>query len=375
MWRLLLILYAAAAGAQDSEAKEVSFNLTGLNVSVPRQTTTLWCHVQPMPEAIRMKRHQLVRLDPIITPGNEEFVHHFMIFSCLSEGAVPFSGECQDHSTLPEWVHRCRNSIAAWPAGAPPILMPDEAGLPLGENGHQHLMIEIHYHNPSQLPTQPDSSGMRVTATSRLRRYDAAVLQTGTMWSDAMSVPPKQEAFPLHGHCAPECTSFFPPEGIRVFASMLHAHKTTQAIWTSIFRDGQKIGELNRDDNFGAQGQHRDALEPPVVSDRLVTTCVHNTMKRVNMTHSGLGGHEEMCINYIHYYPRMEVAACQSQVTNASLQAFFERENVPRSAKSVAEQFAKIDWNGSTVARLQEYYETAPLRIHCLDELGKELIE
>lgn len=43
--------------------------------------------------------------------------------------------------------------------------------------------------------------------------------------------------------------------------------------------------------------------------DSLITTCTYNTMDRENITLGGFAISDEMCVNYIHYYPntRLEV--------------------------------------------------------------------
>lgn len=43
--------------------------------------------------------------------------------------------------------------------------------------------------------------------------------------------------------------------------------------------------------------------------DSLITTCTYNTVNRDNVTLGGFAISDEMCVNYIHYYPnaRLEV--------------------------------------------------------------------
>ena len=37
----------------------------------------------------------------------------------------------------------------------------------------------------------------------------------------------------------------------------------------------------------------------------------------------GFSTHDEMCVNYVHYYPKVELEVCKSSVTTASLYALF----------------------------------------------------
>lgn len=78
----------------------------------------------------------------------------------------------------------------------------------------------------------------------------------------------------------------------------------------------------------------------------LATTCIYDTRKRKNVTlvRSLLcfarsvrsirmitdlqGGYEiveEMCVNYVHYYPKSDVEVCKSAIDNSTLSAYFRR--------------------------------------------------
>jgi dopamine beta-monooxygenase len=55
-----------------------------------------------------------------------------------------------------------------------------------------------------------------------------------------------------------------PNDGIKVFASQLHAHLTGRKLWTSHYRNGVKLGEINRDNHYSPHWQHIKALRQPV---------------------------------------------------------------------------------------------------------------
>jgi len=51
---------------------------------------------------------------------------------------------------------------------------PDEAGMPIGGEGFvPYLMVEIHYNNVEGRSDYVDRSGVKITYTRRLRKYDA----------------------------------------------------------------------------------------------------------------------------------------------------------------------------------------------------------
>jgi len=90
-------------------------------------------------------------------------------------------------------------------------------------------MLEVHYNNPglrggiyksvlhnlyegmmtifqTKLDWE-DSSGVRMWYTSKLRAYDAGVMELGLEYTDKMAIPPGQPAYTLTGYCLPQCTA------------------------------------------------------------------------------------------------------------------------------------------------------------------------
>ncbi len=61
-----------------------------------------------------------------------------------------------------------------------------------------------------------------------------------------------------------------------------------------------------------------------VQGDTLITTCVYDTLKREKVTLGGLGIMDEMCVNYIHYFPKTDLEVCKSSVDSDSLNAYFD---------------------------------------------------
>lgn len=51
-----------------------------------------------------------------------------------------------------------------------------------------------------------DNSGMAFQYTSKLRKFDAGVLEVGLEYTNRMAIPPHMSDFPLSGYCMPECT-------------------------------------------------------------------------------------------------------------------------------------------------------------------------
>ncbi|CAJ0573153.1 unnamed protein product, partial [Mesorhabditis spiculigera] len=358
-----------------SEAHDIglfSYDFVTAGVEVPGALTTLWCELQPIPDVLLQRVHHLVKLEPIIPDSPyDRLVHHVRLQKCDLLESAAFSGPCSDRHFVPEHVRRCQTVQAAWVLGTEAIVLPPEAGIRIGGRG------TVHYNNPNLTTGIIDSSGLRLSFTPELRPFDAAMMAVGTHWSDSMMIPPGQLDFPLTGFCTPECTSAFPSTGIKIFGSLLHAHLTVTKIWTSIYRQGRLIGQLNRDDNYWPFWQRLSHFDPPLQilpGDTLATTCLHDTRDRTAPTYSGLGLDEEMCINYLLYYPAVDIESCRSEVHNASLYDFIEKR-MPADAnlsspRTTAGDLAELHWSEDDIVALRELYASAPLNVHCLRETG-----
>lgn len=114
-------------------------------------------------------------------------------------------------------------------------------------------------------------------------------------------------------------------------------------------------------------------MEEPVEiqpGDAIVNTCVYETTERERMTLGGYGITDEMCVNYMHYYPASELELCKSSIGDYYLDEFFtkmryfDRANTSDS-KSIGENFNSIRWTPLTSAMLSRLYDTSPVGFSC----------
>lgn len=213
--------------------------------------------------------------------------------------------------------------------GAATFTYPKEVGLAFGGAEYNpYIRLEMHFNNPNLVAGTIDNSGMRIKYVEKLRKYDAAVMELGLEYTDKMAIPPGQLAFPLSGYCIAECTKVaLPKDGITVFGSQLHTHLRGVRVLTRHFREGKELSELNRDDFYLNHFQEiRHLRRPSIVlpGDALVTTCYYDTRGYVNATMGGFSIQDEMCVNYIHYYPATKLELCKSSVSEKTLADYFE---------------------------------------------------
>uniref|UniRef100_UPI00358E2581 dopamine beta-hydroxylase n=1 Tax=Myxine glutinosa TaxID=7769 RepID=UPI00358E2581 len=345
-------------------------------VAVPQQETTYWCHVVHVGLT---RKHHIVMFEPVISRGNEHLVHHMEVFQCdpALEPPAKYSGPC-DTGMKARSLRSCRHVLAAWALGAKPFYYPEDVGLPMGGPGFSpFLRLEIHYHNPLLLDTSLDSSGIRLHITPQLRKYDAGVMEAGLVYSSRQAIPPGQAAFTLSGYCPSSCTSTaLPTHGIWVFASQLHTHLAGRKVFTHLFRAGKYVQTLNADAHYNSSFQEIRRLKKEVhilPGDLLVTSCEYNTEDRDTVTLGGFAISDEMCVNYMHYYPRTDLELCKSDPSLTHLHKFFSflnkygKEDICMcSQMSVNDQYKQINWTeAKNMHLLRAFYNISPIDVHC----------
>uniref|UniRef100_A0A3B4CH29 Dopamine beta-hydroxylase n=1 Tax=Pygocentrus nattereri TaxID=42514 RepID=A0A3B4CH29_PYGNA len=348
-----------------------SLEVLAPDVTIPSQETTYWCHMYQLHP--NMPKHHIVMYEAVITPGNEAIVHHIEVFECSPQmDTVPqYSGSC-DSKMKPQKLDYCRHVLAAWALGAEPFYYPSDAGLPLGGDGSSRfLRLEVHYHNPLLISGRRDSSGIRLWYTPSLRRFDAGIMELGLVYTPVMAIPPHQRSFPLTGYCTAACTrTALPHGGIHIFASQLHTHLAGRTVRTVVVRGGKEVEVVQEDKHYSTHYQEVSFFLTQ--GDALVTKCTYNTEDRDKPTVGGLGIMEEMCVNYVHYYPRTQLELCKSHVDPGYLQKYFSLinrfhggEGCSCSQKTVEEEFSTVSWDSFSEEVLNSLYTTSPISMHC----------
>ncbi|XP_061184016.1 dopamine beta-hydroxylase-like [Saccostrea echinata] len=347
-----------------------SFDIVNPKITIPDRETTYWWYVTKLPELYR--KHHIIKYEGIITEGNAEFVHHIEVFHCQVVPHVTltlYNGPGMAEGKPPE-LTACREVIGAWAMGASAMYLPNEAGTAIGgTHMSQYVLLEVHLNNPSLKRGVIDSSGIRFHVTKHLRRYDSGIMELGLEYTDKMAIPPGQEMFELPGYCTKDCTDIaLPHNGIRVYASQLHTHLTGRKVYTKHIRNGIELPELNRDNHYSPHFQEIRALPRHVhvlPGDALITSCIDSTLNRSAITLGGFSIQEEMCVNYIHYYPRCNLEVCKSSISDWALDQFFEMAKARNDIEDVGLRYQSVDWNPAKVTSLQLLYKNAPISMQC----------
>ncbi|XP_077987007.1 dopamine beta-hydroxylase-like [Glandiceps talaboti] len=347
-------------------------------VLIPHDVTTYWCSTHKLPD-LPAKNH-IIRFESVITPENEGLVHHMEVFLCEEDVTEMYNAPCQTENK-PKPIESCKHVLGAWAMGAEPFVYPKEAGVPLGGEGFaKYVVLEVHYNNPDLRKGAIDTSGMRFYYTPNLRPHDAGIMELGLIYTSKMAIPPQSEGFILDGYCTPGCTKEgLSQDGIQVFASQLHTHLTGVAVWTRHIRNGVELQKLNEDKHYSSHFQEIRLLKKQVSvlpGDLLITSCRYKTMDRENVTLGGFGIEDEMCVNYIHYYPRSELEVCKSSISTRALNKFFTRmykqESMPLIPGGGAPiNYNLIDWSRRTSFALMVSYQKGSIEMMCLSNSGE----
>uniref|UniRef100_A0A9J7XAC9 Monooxygenase, DBH-like 1 n=1 Tax=Cyprinus carpio carpio TaxID=630221 RepID=A0A9J7XAC9_CYPCA len=311
------------------------FDLQNEEVPVPHKDTTYWCQIFKFPEL--KKKHHIIRIEPMIQKGHENLVHHILLYQCdsnLNKSEIDRGHECY-HPNMPDSFFTCETVLFAWAIGGEGFTYPPHVGMSIGTSiDPVYVQMEIHFDNPSLQRGIVDSSGLRLYYSPSLRRYDAGVIETGVWVSLYHMLPPGMQDYITEGHCTQECLQESldseMPSGIHVFAVLLHAHLAGRAIRARHFRQQVELQPLASDDQFDFNFQEFQPLSQERIilpGDSLITECRYNTKGRMNMTwhtsethaektavtwHGGLSTRDEMCLSYLLYYPRVNLARCES---------------------------------------------------------------
>jgi len=274
------------------------------NFAVPTTQTNYFCAGFSLTSPAG-KAHAIA-FEPII--DKKTVVHHLLIYTCSSPvPTTPY--ECSSMSS------QCDNILYAWAIGGPAFNVPVEAGFPFGETAAQSISLQIHYDNSAHAGGLVDTSGVAVYHTNTLRANDAAFLKVGHPTA-SIRLPPGADAYTIGGTCSSEDTSRIPIPEVTAFASGIHMHIRGRKLWTDLKRNGDFVTKVGEDLFYDFNFQQMKLLTPFVIikkGDELVTTCVYNTSQETAVVVGGEATTEEMCYNFIAYYPKFsQVDGCFS---------------------------------------------------------------
>eukprot|EP01090_Pellita_catalonica_P018511 TRINITY_DN6011_c0_g1_i1.p1 TRINITY_DN6011_c0_g1~~TRINITY_DN6011_c0_g1_i1.p1 ORF type:complete len:580 (-),score=77.66 TRINITY_DN6011_c0_g1_i1:95-1807(-) len=292
------------------------------NVEIPAEDTNYLCASFELPPVT--EDHHIIQIDPLLDPNTVDYTHHMLVQICNSNtnsywkyyndnpGESCLEGGHSDSSTSsPEDSMGCLDYLYVWAVGMGPLYIPKEAGYRMGPTAARYVVIQFHYTNPELKTGIKDSSGFRIHYTPDLRDEDVGLLVVGDPAIMFPNIPPGVADAHYEATCPEECTSTWAND-IHVFADFLHMHFIGDSIWSTVYRDNEFVEEINGAQFYSYDFQQATNVDVVIKKgDRIHTHCVFDSTLRQNPTKFDLASTDEMCMDFLFYYPKLDdMAGC-----------------------------------------------------------------
>jgi cytochrome c551/c552 len=231
------------------------------------------------------KKRHVIGLAPRV--DNKQIVHHILLFK-TKQSVSPEPFACDAFGSA-AWT-----LVAGWAPGGDNLELPKEAGFP-EEAGTTHWVLQIHYNN-TLAKTGTDNSGYELCTTEELRQHDASVLAFG---STNFDIPPRA----THTiRCDYKLDKRF--KGVKLFNASPHMHTFGQSMSTERLPGGNGTPEMIFEQKaFSFEAQANYPIDKSVSpGDVMRTRCTWKNTSD-NRVRFGEGTGDEMCFNFIGYYP------------------------------------------------------------------------
>lgn len=247
----------------------------------------------------------VTRISPILDEDAKAYVHHMILYSCTNSDFehLQVISNCQ---SMPSG---CTEMKVAWAVGGEDVVLPEDVGLPFGEDGQRVFLLQTHYYNPSLHENINDSSGFRAYFTKDLRAQEAGIMQVngGTSPSMRPPIPAGQSAYDLATFVYPSrCTADNWAEPINILGVAHHMHMMGTKMTIDVERDGQALGRLRNEMHYDFN--HQSLVESPIKQllpgDQLIMNCRYDTTGQDEDVSFGDFTQQEMCYSVMLYYPK-----------------------------------------------------------------------
>lgn len=235
--------------------------------------------------------------------GVLKYIHHTLLYGCTdtpepsSDPGLDKRGSCSEILIV---------ASQYLPEGA-------KGGIVVGEAASiKSLRIEVHYDNLDvEQGILDDGTGYVVSLMPNDGEFtEVGTITTGTINLNLPEGAPKgSEETHAWGTCTiPEEVG---EEGITVLFNAWHMHLAGRSMWAQVVRDGEEIAELGRQNFYDWNFQMaRGAVEEGTKlypGDTLITHCLFDTVGYSQTTTYGQETSDEMCFDFIMYFPRNPV--------------------------------------------------------------------
>ncbi len=248
------------------------------------------CFHFPVPWLSKM---HVLKIEPIV--DDSRVLHHFLLYQDPTKDKPDGAHEeCIG-------VHPTSTLLTGWAPGGQGVSLPAEVGLQVASGPDAAFNLEIHYNNLARHADIKDTSGVRICATSKLRKNEATAHWLG---NEAIILPPGRDT-DVQGVCNPTQTA-------HIISVSPHMHKLGRHMKTLITRANGTVEPLiDRPFDFNDQqiypvgGAAGEVLVGP--GDKLTTTCTFSN-ESTRLVTFGESTNQEMCYNFVVAWPAGSLA-------------------------------------------------------------------
>jgi hypothetical protein len=295
---------------------------------------------------------QVVGFEHVLDPNHANLVHHFVLTA---------------HKDSDDNVG---TTIWPWASGVQPFAFPSNTGFLMGKSAlFTGLNMNTHFDNPEGLSGLKDNSGIRIFYVEKehFREHEVGIIQIGdpsVLMSQVESkLPVGASKFSIS--CPGTCTETFLNNSITLISAQLHMHAVGDAIKVEHTRAGEVLNTFKTEyydyafqDIVPASEAAGVVVQP---GDGFDIECVYKTNEQI---YFGPESHNEMCISFIMYYPKL------SDINECGINpgVFFEGDATSRSLTPPRPK-QMPEFNDDDVRRMLE--EAAhPRELACSDNLS-----
>eukprot|EP00475_Leptophrys_vorax_P011106 TRINITY_DN1764_c0_g1_i5.p1 TRINITY_DN1764_c0_g1~~TRINITY_DN1764_c0_g1_i5.p1 ORF type:complete len:573 (-),score=100.51 TRINITY_DN1764_c0_g1_i5:97-1776(-) len=302
-----LFLAGGADPVANSSWSTVDLNMT--SYTVPSVYTTYACNSFFLPNSTTyyIKRFEFLNAHQVV----KSQVHHIVLYSCSSASSSGFTQYYGNQQVCNFSTSGCQDVIYVWAPGQDVFQLPDGVSFQMGATGAAYAVIQVHYTNPNNVSGEIDSSGVRVFYDTIPTAHIAGVLQTGDAIVRAPPLPANTDLIHYEFSCPTQCTSGL-STNLTFFGSFLHMHGTGTMMYSTITSTATGVtSTMNRIEYYDYGFQQitpvNMVLSP---GDHINTHCIYSTTGYSSPVTFGLATTNEMCIQFIFYYPKVNASAC-----------------------------------------------------------------
>uniref|UniRef100_A0A914L920 Peptidylglycine monooxygenase n=1 Tax=Meloidogyne incognita TaxID=6306 RepID=A0A914L920_MELIC len=238
--------------------------------------------------AMKAEPGYIVKFEPA---AHADRVHHMLLYGCTTP-AYTDKNFWRGGATCNTGNH----ILYAWARNAPPLVLPENVGFAVGNEGDsvQYIILQIHYATPFE-GNVIDFSGVTLHLSSQKPQYIAGVY----LFVSGMPIQPGHSAFYTNVSCSYNSdTKLYP------FAFRTHTHEMGRLVSAYVKKSKTKkwlqIGKRNP-----LWPQLFQLRETPLVienGDFLAAICRYDSSDKTEEVPMGSMGSNEMCNFYMMYY-------------------------------------------------------------------------